>query len=226
MNRPQSQALHCQLLFRGHGGSRQFPALLTPSNKGFTLIELVIAIFIFAVISVISTVILSSVLDTNEFSQQRSAKLAELQRGLLFMSRDLEQIAPRSIRDELGSSLPAVVGDEQTVEFTRNGWNNPLPGMLLRSDMQRVRYSYEEGSVMREHWLVLDRAADSTPIRTEFVPGVKSFAIRYFDASEKAWLTFWPPFDPERENELPQVLEILIDTEEYGEIRRLFGVTG
>ena len=197
-----------------------------PVEPGFTLIELIVAIFIFAVIGVASTSILSSVLDTNEFSLQRSEKIAELQRGLLFMSRDLEQIVPRAVRDELGSSLPPVMGDEQVVEFTRTGWNNPLPEMFLRSDMQRVRYSYEEGSVMREYWQVLDRAQDSHPIRSEFIPGLKNFAIRYFDGVDKAWLSYWPPFDPERKDDLPEVMEILIESEDYGEIRRLFGVTG
>ncbi|PCJ20471.1 MAG: type II secretion system protein GspJ [Gammaproteobacteria bacterium] len=206
---------------------RHKPTGSSPARtKGFTLIELIVAIFIFAVIGVASTSILSSMLDTNELSQKRGDVLSELQRGMLFMGRDLEQIVARSIRDELGSSQPGVAGDEQTVEFTRNGWNNPIPGKLVRSDLQRVRYSFEEGRVMREYWPVLDRAQDSQPIRREFIPGLTNFSIRYFDSQAKEWLSFWPPFDEARRNELPQVMEVLIESESYGEIRRLFGVTG
>lgn len=195
-------------------------------SRGFTLIELIIAVFIFAVIGVVSATILSSVLDTNAVSERKSERLAELQRGLLFMTREVEQIVSRSVRDELGSKLAPVIGDEQILEFTRNGWSNPLPDVFVRSDMQRVRYSLEEGNVIREYWQVLDRAEDSLPLRSVFIPNIKHFALRYYDGKEQTWLSQWPPLDPDREADIPQVVEVLIESETYGQIRRLFSLVG
>ena len=195
-------------------------------SSGFTLIELVIAIGIFALIGLSATFVLNGILTANETSQRHGDEMASLQRGFLFIRRDFEQIIQRPILDEYGTELSAVIGQETGVEFTRTGWSNPLPDNHRRSELQRLRYVLEEGALIREYWFELDRASNASARRAVLLNGVNRFVVRYFDVKSKEWLPAWPPLDPERKNDLPEVIEVLVEGENFGELRRLFSITG
>ena len=194
--------------------------------QGFTLIELVIAIGIFALIGLSATFVLNGILTANETSQRHGDEMASLQRGFLFIRRDFEQIVQRPILDEYGTELSAVIGLETGIEFTRTGWSNPLPDNHRRSELQRLRYVLEEGALIREYWFELDRASNASARRAVLLDGVNRFVVRYFDAKSKEWLQAWPPLDPERKNDMPEVIEVMVEGENFGELRRLFSITG
>lgn len=196
------------------------------ARQGFTLIELIIAIAIFSLIGLSSTLILNGVLTANETSVRHGDVMANMQRGLLFMRRDFEQIQARGITDEFGNEQAAVLGQDFVVEFTHNGWSNPLPDVHRRSSLQRVRYLLEEDALVREYWPVLDRAQNSLPLRAVLLRSIKRFVVRYYDAEDKQWLEQWPPLAPERKKDLPAVIEVLVESETLGEIRRLYGTVG
>ena len=67
-------------------------------DKGFTLLEVLIAIAIFSLISLSSFTIFDTVLSADEKAKQRSERHNELQRAFLIIERDLTQIARRTIR--------------------------------------------------------------------------------------------------------------------------------
>lgn len=192
--------------------------------RGFTLVELIIAIGLFALVGLSATLILNGILTANESGEKHGQQMASLQRGFLMMRRDFEQIIKRPVHDEYGTTLPALIGQESTIELTRSGWSNPLAAYHKRSEQQRVRYSLEEGRLMREHWLLLDRAPNVVPERTVLLQNVKQLLLRYYDATSKEWSSSWPPADESRRNDLPSVIEVLIDSDELGEIRRLYGI--
>ena len=74
----------------------------SPVMKGFTLLEVLIAVSITAMIGVASTQLLSNVIDSKQASEVRSEQLVSLQRFNMVVSRDIEQLINRSIRDEYG----------------------------------------------------------------------------------------------------------------------------
>ncbi|MBV1872495.1 MAG: type II secretion system minor pseudopilin GspJ [Gammaproteobacteria bacterium] len=195
-------------------------------QQGFTLIELVIAIGIFGLIGLSATFILNGILTANETSQRHGKEMASLQRGFLFIRRDFEQIVQRPIMDEYGTEQSAVIGYETGVEFTRTGWSNPLPDHHRRSELQRLRYALEEGALIREYWFELDRASNTAPRRAVLLKGVNRFVVRYFDKKSQDWMPSWPPIDPARKNDLPEVIEVLIEGKNLGELRRLYSITG
>ena len=77
------------------------------------------------------------------------------------MQRDIEQVVPRTVRDEYGDAQSPLVGGED-LQLTRAGWRNP--GGRQRSTLQRVGYALEEQQLVRYCWSVLDRAQDSEPL--------------------------------------------------------------
>lgn len=95
-------------------------------NGGFTLIELVVALAIFAVLSALVYSGLRTVLDARSHTDRQAARLAQLQTMFTLLERDVEQAVARRARDELGGILPAMRATASryggTLEFSREGW--------------------------------------------------------------------------------------------------------
>ena len=72
-------------------------------NDGFTLLELLVAITIFAIMSVMAYGGLSNVIDNSESSKRSLLRLQEIQQAMINIERDFSQITDRGIRDELGT---------------------------------------------------------------------------------------------------------------------------
>lgn len=207
-------------------------------NRGFTLLELMLAMAIFAIIAIGSYMMLSSFIKAKERTQEHSVRLAQLQRAMLIIERDFEQVSPRPIRDEVDELAPAMMGGSNgSVEFTRSGWNNPTGAP--RSELQRVRYDFEEGKLWRSSWLVLDRAPDSKPQRIAVLSNIKEFGIRYYpmekpqNAPQGAPpvigepIESWPPpnadeISTQHHADLPKMVDININFEDFGDIHRQF----
>lgn len=202
---------------------------------GFTLLEVLIASAVFAVMAVMGYSGLNALISQREQSDEAISRLTELQRGIMIISRDMMQLRDRGIRGPYrGDPLPALNGLDTSgyaMIFTRGGWRNPLG--RPRSTLQRVAYRLEEDGLVRYSWLVLDQAQDSKPIRTVLIENVDRITIRYMTAGRE-WVTTWPPLDIRRNQQqaqssdtrLPQAIEIGLDLPDYGRITRLYPVGG
>ena len=195
--------------------------------RGFTLLELLVALAIFAIIAVLAYGGLNSVLDQQLHTEESAERLAALQKTYLIVQRDIEQLVPRPIRDEFGDESAAISG-AAAFQLTRGGWRNPLDNP--RSSLQRVGYTLEEQQLIRHSWLVLDRAQDSTPRQQALVNGVSSIRVRYLDAGD-SWQEQWPPEQSTGggealPDELPRAMEMVLEHEQYGDVRWLFQLPG
>jgi general secretion pathway protein J len=186
--------------------------------EGFTLLEMLVALAIFALLSVMSYSGLRSVLNQQSITEQEAGQLGELQKIYLVMQRDFEQVVPRAVRDEYGVELPALAGDEE-LELTRGGWNNPLG--RPRSTLQRVRYAYTDEQLVRYTWLVLDRAQDSLPLEQPLTDEITLMEVRYLD-DKGEWKTSWPDTTQPPPYPLPAALEVTLEHKQYGELVWLF----
>ncbi len=193
-------------------------------HSGFTLIELLVALMIFAVLSVMAYGGLNLVLGARERVDARTELLAELQMGFTLIGRDIEQAVNRPIRDEFGDPMDAMRGIGGLMEFTRAGWRNPAG--LPRSELQRVSYFLEDDTLKRISWPALDRTQATEASETALLGGVNDFGFRFLMADGE-WLAFWPPAgDGQQVAALPRVVEITLETEDWGRITRLFRTTG
>ena len=197
-------------------------------NGGFTLLELVVAMAIFAIMSAIAYSGLNNVLIARQQTEVHSEQLHQLQLTMTWFARDIEQIVDRGVRSEYGEVMSPVIGNDfegYLLEVTRGGWRNPAN--QPRSHLQRVAYLVRDEQLIRAYWRVLDRAEDSKPYENVLLDGVKEVEIRYLGANDE-WSTSWPPESTVVGNAnpttIPRAIEVNVDTKQYGKITRLLRV--
>lgn len=190
-------------------------------QRGFTLVEMLLAIALFAMLSLTALTVFRGVLKNDEITQRKSTQLTQLQRALAIVERDLTQAQVRApTGDKRWPAAPEFAvqqtageedGDFQLL-LIRNGWPNPQ-ARLPRATQERVAYRYRQGRLERLSYPNLSSpqaAARSVLLLSE----VTRFQLRFYRQGE--WLTAW-----RAGGLLPQAVEIAIDTPALGEVRRI-----
>jgi general secretion pathway protein J len=190
---------------------------------GFTLLELLVALAVFAIMATAAYSGLQSVLRARVAVEAESQRLTELQMAFHFLERDLAQTLNRGIRDEYGQLRPGLEGNAVTgalITFTRAGWDNPLD--RPRATLQRLSYRLREGFLVRSHWSALDRSGFSQPQDISLLSRVQEIEIRFLD-EQNDWRTIWPPPVVDQEPiDPPRAVELSVTLSDWGEITRLF----
>ena len=96
-------------------------------QAGFTLIEVLIAMFIFSLISVGATSALTSSLRGKAVMNERLDAISEIETARAIMRSDFAHIQLRQTRDAYGGVSPYGLsgGIEELINFTRSGRMNP-----------------------------------------------------------------------------------------------------
>ncbi|NOZ10618.1 MAG: type II secretion system minor pseudopilin GspJ [Gammaproteobacteria bacterium] len=151
--------------------------------KGFTLLEMVIAIAIFAVIATVSYASLGQFLDTYEYLTQRGEKTKGLQQTFAMLAQDFHYSADRSVRDGYGDREPAMVAGTQTFaetgELVRLTVSGPDLQVPTASRLTRVAWRLDQGRLYRVTWAVLDRAQDSRSYSRLILEGVAGLEFKF-----------------------------------------------
>ena len=191
--------------------------------KGFTLIEVLLSLMVFALLGVAIHGVLSNTIKGHENIQTQNSALTQLQRVFTMMESDIVQMAQRQIR--LDGEQPIKVFfrsgeymfDSESIGFglVRDGWTNP--GMVLpRSELQPVAYRVVENHLQRLYFNFVDNESGTEPKVQVLLPGVTALTIQYFSKDE------W--FDTLTEQRIPRLIKVGIETESYGLIERVFPV--
>ena len=191
-------------------------------KRGFTLLELLVALSIFSVLSVMAYGGLQTVITTKQSTDKAADRISEIQLVMMRISNDLRQAVTRKIRDEYGDFLPAMQssqsGDE-SISWTRAGYRNPA--QLKRSNVQRVLYKLDKQKLLRITWPVLDRAQDTEEMETEVLTNIEAIEWRFLN-NKLEWSSDWPEDETTTgEDLLPKAVEFTFDLRDWGKIRRL-----
>jgi general secretion pathway protein J len=208
--------------------------------RGFTLVELLVAMAIVAVIGVMALTGLTTIIRQRDIAEERTQRWQEIQLAMRLIAQDLSQSAPRLTRDELGESYqPSMLANPNAqfaLEFSRGGWANP--GGFARGTVLRVAYNVEEQQqtkngkrethnvLVRMHWPVMDRTLSTVPVKTNLLDRVDNVEVRFMDASGE-WQTEWPPLQmqgPLRYVIRPRAVEFAVELEDFGRISRIVEV--
>lgn len=219
---------------------------------GFTLVELLVALFITAVMFAIGYRELDQAMKSRRELDEQSARLLAIQQTVRTMEQDFELLQPRPVRNLLGDGyLPplttAANGGNDTVlvassgtnasliplvTFTRGSWTNPTG--LPRSELQRVTYALQNDQLVRIYSPVLDATLQDSTISRTLLDHVKNISLRFMDAGHN-WQTQWPaptvtPTVPGAPQLIPRTrpvaVELTLELDDWGIIVRHIEVAG
>ena len=207
---------------------------MTHRLRGFTLIELLVALFIAALMFAMGYGAINQALTSRSALQEQQARLLELQTAMRVLEQDFVQLAPRPVRAPVGytwqPSLQGSSTSQPLAALTRGGWTNP--NGLQRPGLQRVAYFFENGTLRREYWTVLDPTQSNTTVKRDLMTRLLGVTVRYMDQSLQ-WQDQWPPITVAgafaQEATLrgrPIAVEITLDTEDWGKVVRIVEVAG
>lgn len=186
---------------------------------GFTLVELLVAVSVFALLAIASVSILAHVLDQRAAVSAQSARLAQLQRTHALLGADLSQAALRRVRRadgsaERGAFLAMAPGAEDgpLFAFVRRGWSNP--DAAPRASLQYVEYRVRDGRLIRTSRERLDGAGDAEP--QVLLEGVRSARVAFFGHGQ--WSDGWDG----GVTRLPEAVALELDLERFGHLRQVF----
>lgn len=206
------------------------------AQRGLTLPELLIALLIFAMISSAAVYALRLSVEGREQLERADGDIRDMQMMRQILKQDLINVAPRTVRDEFGESLPAPfiggaglsfrrpVDDERTLlVFVRRGWSNP-DDRAPRSTLQAVEYLVKGNDLVRRVRPYLDDARDqprSDRVLVSNVSGVEiGFATGFESAGRPEFADLWPT--PVAPADFPQALRITMTAKRFGRLEQLF----
>lgn len=170
-------------------------------QRGFTLVEMLVALSIFAMIAAMGVGLLRSSVDTQDAVQQRLKGMSGLNRVRALMANDLAQAVQRPTRGPSGDNVPAFVGSPTGFAFVHAGAGDG-EGSSARPAVERVGYALSGGEWQRAVQPMLDGTALSDGDR--LIGDVTAVAVRYRDETGN-WNESWNS-DPE--DRLPRAVEV------------------
>lgn len=189
------------------------------SEAGFTLVELLVALAIFAMISVAGVTLLRSGSDTQIAVKNRLEDYSRINRLYNALEGDLAQAVVRPFRDEAGAPVPAFTEGDAAAPgalfgFVRAGWSNY--DEAPRAGLQRVAYTFEGGTLKRLGWPMLDGAVPSDA--AILMQDVTAASVKFRDEKGE-WRSDWTATDAEA---LPRAVELRLTIKSKPEQRLLF----
>jgi general secretion pathway protein J len=202
--------------------------------RGFTLIEVLLAMAITALVAVMAYAGLSTAIDAAARHGEQVQRLSDVQTALGWLVRDLRQSVDRPIVDAAGDVLPALIGaaaDDDLLALTHTGWDNPRG--QRRGNLQRVRYRLDaNGDLWRDSWLVLDRIDDEDHLQSvRLLGGVRRIEFGFLDGKSAnaqnaalggEWVEQWPA--TRGDTLLPLAVRFELELDGIGTVRRVVGL--
>jgi general secretion pathway protein J len=199
--------------------------------RGFTLLEVLVAVVIFGIISLLAYGGYNQLIRQSEIVESSATRTRAIQSSIQRMSEDFAMLEPRPIREPLGETLePALrAGGTRTdtlLDLTRSGWTNPAG--LSRSTLQRVTYRLMDNKLERAYWSALDRTLTTEPTSAVLLDKVRTASFRFMDQNQ-SWHDQWPPLGysgPDAARLRPIAVEVTLELEDWGKLVRLVEVSG
>ena len=199
-------------------------------NRGFTLIEILVALMIFAIMGVLAARSLQSIIHVHKALKKDNRQTMQLMMTMTLLRRDISEAINRPVLDTSGVSVPAFSASKNQLVFTRTGLLNPFNDSR-QSNMQRIGYVLKGDQLVRLSWSVLDAAKNTQPESQILLSGVESIKWQYI-ASDGQASSVWPlpdtlpkiqqkPVDP-----LPKVVLMVMHLKGQGVLQGIFPIPG
>lgn len=162
-------------------------------HAGFTLLELIVALAIFALVGVMAYAGLDAAIKTQARLKTEEARWRAIALFFLRLQEDMEAWVPRPVRSRGGQAMPAWLAEPRVhtdygalLELTRLS-----DGATASEPPFRVGYRLRAGRVEWLRWPVLDAGPRAEPWVAVLLEGVAEIGFAYLDA-HGVWNTRWP----------------------------------
>ena len=187
-------------------------------RAGFTLVEVMIALLVFALLAGAGALVLGQSIETRFAVKANADRVAALQRTRALLRADLAQATARRVRGPTGRPAPqAIMGPQQPGDpllvLARSGWSNP--DAAPRASVQRVEYRLVEDRLERRVAPYLDGARGGPP--QVLYRGVKEARVAFIQNGSEA-----PAFSASSDRPLPDAVRVTLTLDGFGPVEQLF----
>lgn len=195
------------------------------NESGFTLIEMLVSLFIFSLIAAGTMTAMSSSLSMRERVSLGMEELNQLNAARAIMRTDFERLSLRQRRDILGSFEPFVLttDGEALISFTRLGRENP-GGIEQRGDSERVAYQFSKGVLVRQSWPSANPDVTAKPNERVLIDGLKDARIEFMSKDRIAISRL--AIAPSSTESLPGVIQFILTDNRDVETVHIFELRG
>ena len=204
----------------------RFTYLQKSRQRGFTLLEVMIALGILGFVVLATHQILNSTIQAKQGSEEVIAELDALNTTFRLMDQDFNQMTKRETRNEAGDFTPSYIlhgrynldSQYDGIAFVRDGWTNPI-SLLPRSELQAVGYRVVDDKLERLYRVYVDQLDGTEPRSQVLLENIEDLTFEFLDDKQK-WQENW------EKKALPLAVSVTIKLQEMEPIKRLFLTPG
>ncbi|MGB2078497.1 MAG: type II secretion system minor pseudopilin GspJ, partial [Vibrio sp.] len=194
------------------------------SQRGFSLIEVLIAISIFALLSLAGYQVLNQTQRSNQVSLEKTSRIQKLQQAVVMMDNDFNQMSGRAFVHEGESTqdlfllhgTQVIDSDKEGILFIRLGWMNPEQA-FPRGEVLKVGYRLRNDVLERVWWRYPDTPSGEPALVRPILDKVTDLSFRFYNGS--TWVNEW-----QEQGILPLAIEVNLNLEDYGDIKRVYAL--
>ncbi|MCC5791016.1 MAG: GspJ family T2SS minor pseudopilin variant LspJ [Legionellaceae bacterium] len=192
-------------------------------NKGFTLIEVLIALLVFAILSAITASAMFYAFSTRSRINAYADRLAQLQIAINLINQDTSQIINRPVRGNDMRTFPPFIGTMQYIEFTRTGILNP-GASVTRSSLKRVALLCQNDQLIRRSWPQVDNADRMRYEDRILIPNLSQCQFMFLNKNRQRfeeWLSESMSSETVKEM-FPSGIQLQLTIKDWGEMSLLY----
>ncbi|MFA6304048.1 MAG: GspJ family T2SS minor pseudopilin variant LspJ [Legionella sp.] len=195
--------------------------------KGFTLIEVLIALSIFAILATLTSSSLYYAFNNRARVNAQAEQLNNLQLAISIMQQDTLQAVDRSIRGNDMHTFPGFIGQANYFELTRGGIVNP-DSLEQRSTLKRIALVCENNQLVHRTWESLDTLDRNVHNDKVLLSNLSACNFKYLNQSLQM-LNEWRAqalAQDQTKEPLPKAIQVNVTLKEWGEMNLLFIIPG
>ena len=189
--------------------------------NGFTLLEILIALMIFAIIAAMTSSAIYYAFNIRERINIQSELLGNIQMVLTLLEKDIKQVISRSVSNN-NINYPAFIGRIDYIEFTRDGLF--ISSNNKNTHLQRIAFKCNHNKLIRRSWTTLDTPKRDSFIDQIMLENVKKCQFSFLDTKLQI-IKFWPKKTTTKIQStevLPKAIKFDLSLPKFGDASLLF----
>jgi general secretion pathway protein J len=198
--------------------------LRTKRNHGFTLIEILVAMAIFAALSLSAYQILGQAQLTDEVTAKTNRRLVELEKAFTLLDADFRQVVGRQMRFNGEAASEQLMlwqrnvlsSSSMSLIFSRLGWGN-YQFREPRGEIVKVGLTLDDQCLQRWFWVSPDSTSAEQPTKRCILNNVERWDVQFY--TQNSWSEQW-----EQTGTLPSGIKLTLQLKDIGKIERVFAL--